>query len=66
MQRETAKVDLGTMYDKEKTIDLELNKRSILDNFGIDATYANAAYGVYAKADILESDNKTVQYPKRQ
>ena len=57
-------VDLGTMYDEEKTVDLELNKKSIIDNFGVDATYANAAYGVYAKEDILKSDNKTVLYPK--
>lgn len=57
-------VDLGTMYDEEKTVNLELNKKSIIDNFGVDATYANAAYGVYAKEDILKSDNKTVLYPK--
>lgn len=57
-------VDLGTIYDEEKTVDLELNKKSIIDNFGVDATYANAAYGVYAKEDILKSDNKTVLYPK--
>lgn len=60
----TAKVDLGSMYDTEKTIDLELNKRSILEDFGTDATYANAEYGVYAKSDILASDNKTVRYKK--
>ena len=52
------------MYDEEKTVNLELNKKSIIDNFGVDATYANAAYGVYAKEDILKSDNKTVLYPK--
>ena len=57
-------VDLGTMYDEEKTVNLELNKKRIIDNFGVDATYANAAYGVYAKEDILKSDNKTVLYPK--
>lgn len=60
----TAKVDLGSMYDTEKTIDLELNKRSILEDFGTDATYANAEYGVYARSDILASDNKTVRYKK--
>lgn len=60
----TAKVDLGSMYDTEKTIDLELNKRSILKDFGTDATYANAEYGVYARSDILASDNKTVRYKK--
>ena len=60
----TAKVDLGSMYDTEKTINLELNKRSILEDFGTDATYANAEYGVYARSDILASDNKTVRYKK--
>lgn len=60
----TSAVDLGTMYDTEKTIDLELNKKSIIDDFGVDATYVNAAYGIYAKEDILKSDNKTVLYPK--
>ena len=60
----TAKVDLGSMYDTEKTIDLELNKRSILEDFGTDATYANAEYGVYARSDIPASDNKTVRYKK--
>lgn len=60
----TAKVDLGSMYDTEKTIDLELNKKSILEDFGTDATYANAEYGVYARSDILASDNKTVRYKK--
>lgn len=60
----TAKVDLGSMYDTEKMIDLELNKRSILEDFGTDATYANAEYGVYARSDILASDNKTVRYKK--
>lgn len=60
----TAKVNLGSMYDTEKTIDLELNKRSILEDFGTDATYANAEYGVYARSDILASDNKTVRYKK--
>lgn len=60
----TAKVDLGSMYDTEKTIALELNKRSILEDFGTDATYANAEYGVYARFGILASDNKTVRYKK--
>ena len=60
----TAKVDLGSMYATEKTINLELNKRSILEDFGTDATYANAEYGVYARSDILASDNKTVRYKK--
>lgn len=57
-------VNFGDFRDGETRINLEINKRSIISDFGVDATYANAEYGVYAKADILGPDNKTVAYKK--
>lgn len=59
-----ALINVGTIYDEEKTVDLEIDKKSVITDFGVDATYANAVYGVYARSDILRSDNKTVRYKK--
>lgn len=61
---DTTEVDLGDFYDQEKRFQIEINKKSTIEDFGTDATYANAQYGVYAKTDILESDRQTILYKK--
>lgn len=61
---DTTEVDFGDFYNKEKKFRIEINKKSTIEDFGTDATYANAQYGVYAKTDILESDGKTILYKK--
>ena len=57
-------IEFGDLYDNELSINLEITKKSTIEDFGTDASYVNAIYGVYAKKDILKSDNKTVLYPK--
>lgn len=57
-------IEFGDLYDNELSINLEITKKSTKENIGTDASYANAVYGIYAKSDILKSDNKTVLYAK--
>ena len=57
-------IEFGDFYNDHFTVNLEINKKSTVADFGTDASYANAEYGVYADEDILKSDNKSIWYKK--
>lgn len=42
-------IEFGDLYDNELSINLEITKKSTIEDFGTDASYVNAIYGVYAK-----------------
>lgn len=43
-------------------VHIHLHKQSDSKDLGVEASYKGAIYGIYAKEDILSSDNKTVLY----
>lgn len=57
-------IDFGHMYDEYQLTSIKIHKKSTIVDFGIDAVFAGAVYGIYAKEDILGSDNKTILYSK--
>lgn len=57
-------IDFGSMYDEYQFTSIKIYKKSTITDFGIDATFTGAVYGIYAKEDILGSDNQTILYKK--
>lgn len=60
----TTMIEFGDFYNDYLTVKLEISKKSVIEDFGTDATYANAEYGVYADEDIMKTDNKSIWYKK--
>lgn len=53
-----------TFYNPEEEREVHLKKISSVSDYGVDATLKDAVYSLYAKEDILGSDNQTVIYKK--
>lgn len=61
---ETAGAISFSFLNGENYVNLNLKKGSVNSDYGVEATLANAVYGVYAADTIYKTDNKTTAFKK--